>query len=121
MLRGFAGVVFGLNMMAMRQMSMVGGLLVIALFVVLSGIQVMLRGIFVVFRGVAMMIGVFLRHGKSSLREIVDLLTLCSAISIGAMNYRGIAARLQRYFLYKSAAGRIWRVKSGLVRSRPLA
>jgi hypothetical protein len=102
-LRGFAGVVFGLHVMAMRNMSMVGGLLVIALFVMLSGVQVMLRGVFMVLRGVAMMIGVFLRHGKSSLREIVNLFTLCSAISIGAANYKEIAGGLQRYFPYRLA------------------
>ena len=71
-LRGFSGVVFGLNMMAMSQMGMVGGLLVIALFMVLSGILMVLRGVFMVLRGVAMMIDVFLRHGKSSLMEIVQ-------------------------------------------------
>jgi uncharacterized membrane protein HdeD (DUF308 family) len=54
-------------------MGMVGGLLVIALFVVLSGISVMFRGVFMVLRGVAMMIGVFLQHGRSSFVEIVNL------------------------------------------------
>jgi hypothetical protein len=73
-LSGFSGVVLGLNMMAMRQMGMVSGLLVIALFVVLSRVFVVLRGVFVMLRGVAMMIGVFLRHGRSSLGEIVNLL-----------------------------------------------
>jgi hypothetical protein len=67
MLRGFFGVVFGLDMMAVRQMGMVGGLLVIALFVVLSGVLMVLRSVFMVLRGAAMMIDVFLRHGPSSL------------------------------------------------------
>jgi hypothetical protein len=74
LLRGFSGVVLGLNMVAMRQMGMVGGLFVIAIFVVLSGVQVMFRGVFMVLRGVAVMIGVFLRHGRSSSMEIVNLL-----------------------------------------------
>ena len=72
MLRRFSGMMLGLNMMAVRQMGMVGGLLVIALFVVLGGVLMVLRSIFMVLRGVAMMIGVFLRHGKSSLMEIVN-------------------------------------------------
>jgi hypothetical protein len=54
-------------------MGMVGGFFMIALFVVLSGILMVLRSVFMVLRGVAMMIGVFLRHGKSSLMEIVNL------------------------------------------------
>ena len=66
-LRRFFGVVFGLNMVAVRQMGMVGGLFVIALFVVLSGVLMVLRSVFMMLRGVAMMIGVFLRHGKFSL------------------------------------------------------
>jgi hypothetical protein len=73
-LRGFAGVVLSLNVVAVRQMGMVGGLFVIALFVVLRRVRVVLGGVLMVLRGVAMMIGVFLRHGKSSLREIVNLL-----------------------------------------------
>jgi hypothetical protein len=70
-LRRFSGMMLGLNMMAVRQMGMVGGSLVIALFVMLSGIFMVLRSGFMVLRGVAMMFGVFLRHGKSSLMEIV--------------------------------------------------
>ena len=76
MLRGFFGVMFGLDMMAMRQMGMVGGLLVIALFVMLSGVFVVLRSVFMVLRGVAMMIGVFLRHGTSSLWRLRNLRAL---------------------------------------------
>jgi hypothetical protein len=101
-LRGFSGVVLGLNMMAMRQMGVVGGLLVIALFVVLGGVLVMLRGVFVVLRGVAMMIGVFLRHGRSSFMEIMNLLGFAALSSIGAANYKEIAGEFRRYFPYKS-------------------
>jgi hypothetical protein len=66
-LGGLGGVVLGLRVMAMRQMGMVSRLFVIALFVVLGGSQMVLGGLLMVLRGVAMMIGLFLRHGKSSL------------------------------------------------------
>jgi hypothetical protein len=72
--RGLSGVVLGFKMMAMRQMGMVGSFFVIALFVMLSRVSVVLRGLFMVLRSVAMMIGVFLRHGSHSyLRESVSL------------------------------------------------
>jgi hypothetical protein len=102
----FFGMVFGLNMMAVRQMGMVGGFLVIALLMVLGGVFMMFRSVFMVLRGVAMMIDVFLRHGKSSLKEIVKSPGLYSAISIGAANYRKIAGKLQRYLAHKQAAWR---------------
>ena len=113
LLRRFFGMVLGLNMVAMRQMGMVGGLLVIALFVVLSGVFMVLRSVLMVLRGVAMMIGVFLRHGKSSLMEIGNLLGFYSANSIGAPNYKEIAGELQRSFAYKSAPGPRLRGQSG--------
>jgi hypothetical protein len=65
MLGGFSGVVLGLHVMAMRQMGVVGGLLMIALFMMLGGGVMVLRGMFVMLGRVAMMIGVFLRHGES--------------------------------------------------------
>lgn len=65
MLRGFGGVMLSLHMMTMRQMGMVAGLLVIAVFMMLSGGVVVLGSLFMVLGCVAMMIGVFLRHGKS--------------------------------------------------------
>jgi hypothetical protein len=65
MLGGFGGVVLGLDVMAVSQMGVVGGLLMIALFMMLGGGVVVPRGIFVMLGRVAMMIGVFLRHGKS--------------------------------------------------------
>jgi hypothetical protein len=99
----FFSMVLGLNMMAMRQVGMVGGLLVIALLMVLGGVFMMFRSVFMMLRGVAMMIDVFLRHGKSSLMEIGNLLGFYSANSICAPNYKEIAAELQRYFPHKSA------------------
>ena len=63
----FFGMALGLNMMAVRQVGMVGGLLVIARLMVLGGVFMMFRSVFMMLRGVAMMIDVFLRHGKSSL------------------------------------------------------
>jgi len=59
----FSRVVFSLYMVAMRQMSVMAGLLVFACLVVLCGNQMVFRSLLVVFRGLAMMFGAFVRHG----------------------------------------------------------
>jgi hypothetical protein len=56
-------MMFGLRIMAVRQMRVVAGLLVIAGFVVVGGVAVMPRGLIVVFRGLALMIHFEIRRG----------------------------------------------------------
>jgi hypothetical protein len=78
----FFGMVLGLNMMAVRQMGVVAGLLVIALLMVLGGVFMMFRSVFMMLRGVAMMIEVFLRHGKSSLKENREISGAFTALTV---------------------------------------
>ena len=68
-LGGLFGVVFGLHMMAVRQVRMVAGLFVIARLVVLRRGQMMLGGMFMMFCCVAVMLGCFFRHGDPHLVE----------------------------------------------------
>jgi hypothetical protein len=63
-LGGLCGVVFGLHVMAVGQMSVVTRFLVIARFVVFRGKPVVLGGVFVMLRCLAMMFGALLRHGS---------------------------------------------------------
>jgi hypothetical protein len=64
MLGGFFGVVLGLYVMAVGQMRVVGGLLVIARFVVLGGNPVVLGSFFMMLGCLDMMFGGLLRHGN---------------------------------------------------------
>jgi hypothetical protein len=59
----FPRVMFGLQVMAMGQMSVMAGLLVIACFVVLGSRPVVLGGMFVMFRGLTVMFSALFRHG----------------------------------------------------------
>jgi hypothetical protein len=56
-LGGFVRMMFGLRMMAVRQMRVIAG------FVVVNGVAVMPRGLIVVFRGLALMIHFEIRRG----------------------------------------------------------
>ena len=65
MLAGLFGVMFRVGMVAMREMGMVCGFLVIAGFMVFDGGPVMPGGVFMMFCGTAMMFSGFFRHGKN--------------------------------------------------------
>jgi hypothetical protein len=54
-LGGLFGMVFGMQMMAMRDVGMVGGLFMIAGFMMLGGFSVVLAGFFVVLGGLLVM------------------------------------------------------------------
>jgi len=56
-LGGLAGVMVGLEAMTMRDMGMVAGEMMLAVFMMLGGFAMMLRRLFVVLGGGVMMIG----------------------------------------------------------------
>jgi hypothetical protein len=60
----FFGVLFSLYMVAMRQMSVMAGLFVIACFVVFCCIEMMVRSLLMMLRCLAMMFGALVRHRK---------------------------------------------------------
>ncbi len=61
-LGGFLGVKLRLNVVAMRHVCMVAGLVVVADFVVLGGGAVVSCRVFVVVGGLAMVFGALVRH-----------------------------------------------------------
>jgi hypothetical protein len=84
-LAGLFAMVDGVQVMAMGQMGVVGGGLVIAALNMLGGVIVMLGGLRVGLRGLAMMLGdvIDMRHGCSSWRtecprEVRVVRTRCS-------------------------------------------
>jgi hypothetical protein len=58
------GVLSGVKMVTMRQMRVVGGLLVVARFVMGCGFLVVARSVLVMFRCLLVMMGCFLRHSQ---------------------------------------------------------
>ena len=66
-LRSFVRVVFRLHVMAVRQVSVMPGLLVVARIVVLGGSHMVPRSMLMVLCCLAMMFNGFFRHGVSSL------------------------------------------------------
>jgi hypothetical protein len=52
----------GVRKMALRDLGMVSGLVMIARFVMLCGVPMMLCGVFVVFGGLAVVLSGFFRH-----------------------------------------------------------
>jgi hypothetical protein len=66
-LRSFFRVVFGLHVMAVSQVSVVPGPLVVARVMVLGGSDMVLRSLLMVLCCLAMMVSGFFRHGSSSL------------------------------------------------------
>jgi hypothetical protein len=69
-LSSFVRVVFCLHMMAVRQVSVMPGFLVVARIVVLGGSYMVLRSLLMVLCCLAMMFSGFFRHGLSSLLKI---------------------------------------------------
>lgn len=65
---GFLGVLLCLHVMAVSQVSVTPSLLVVPGFVVVGGMQMMLRGVLVMLRCFAMMVDGFFRHGILSFR-----------------------------------------------------
>jgi hypothetical protein len=65
----FGGVLSCVQCMAVRQEGVMGGLLVIARFVVFGGFAMVLGRVFVVFGCVFVVLGAFVRHGRSSSLE----------------------------------------------------
>ena len=63
-LGGFLGVMLRLQMMTVRHVGVMAGLLVIARFVLFRGSAMVLRRMLVMFRGLTVMFGAFLRHGN---------------------------------------------------------
>jgi hypothetical protein len=63
-LRGLGRVVVRVRMMAMRSVTVMGGLLVVALLVMLRGRAVVLGGLLVVLGGLRVMLSSVLRHGS---------------------------------------------------------
>ena len=61
-LGGLAGMVFGVSVMALRRLRVVGGLLVIARLVMLRGFLMVTGGVLVVLGSLMMMLGGFLGH-----------------------------------------------------------
>jgi hypothetical protein len=64
---GFLGVVLGLNMVAMRQVCVVAGLLRIPSVVVFRSGAMLFGGVLVMFRSLNVMLSTLFRHGVSSL------------------------------------------------------
>src|SRR5262249_19795421 len=62
-LGGFVGVLLCLHVMAVSHMRVVSGLLMVARFVMLGGVEMVLRGVLMVLGGFAMMLGSLFRHG----------------------------------------------------------
>ncbi len=62
-LAGFLRVVLGLNLVAMRHVGVMTGLVVVARFVMLGCRLVVQGGVFVVFSGFEVMLRGFFRHG----------------------------------------------------------
>ncbi len=67
-LAGLLRVMGCMREMAMRDMSVMGGLVMIAGFVMLCGALVMFCGVLVMFGGLAVVRGGFFRHRRSDLR-----------------------------------------------------
>ena len=61
-LGGFFRVIFGLNVMAVRQMGMVSGGFVVAVLVMLGGFLVMACSVLVVLRRLCVVLGCFVGH-----------------------------------------------------------
>jgi hypothetical protein len=70
-LGGFFRVIFGLNVMAVRQMGMVSGGFVVAVLVMLGGFLVMACSVLVVLRRLCVVLGCFVGHEESSFRAPV--------------------------------------------------
>jgi len=70
---GLFGVVFGLHMMAVRQVGMVAGLFVIAGLVVLRRRTMVLGGVLMMLRCIAVMFSCCVRHGNPLFGEIEKL------------------------------------------------
>jgi hypothetical protein len=62
MLTGFLGVMLGLNVVAMRDVGMVTGFLVVTSFVMLGSHAMMFGGVIMVLRGFMMMLRCFFGH-----------------------------------------------------------
>ena len=66
MLAGFFGVVDRMDEMTLRDVRVMAGFVVISSFVVVGGRSMMASSVIVVLRGLAMVLGAFFRHGKTS-------------------------------------------------------
>ena len=62
LLGGFFGVILGLNVVAVREVGMVGGGFVVAVFMLLGGFMVMARSVLVVPRCLLVMLHCFVGH-----------------------------------------------------------
>ncbi len=69
MLAGLFGMMFGVGMMAMRDVGMVSSLLMISGGVMLSGCAVVFRGVLVMLGCFQMVFFAFFRHGVLFLRN----------------------------------------------------
>ena len=69
MLGGFLGVVLGLNMVAMRHVRVVAGLLGIPRFVVFRSGAMLFSGLLMMFRSLNVMLSTLFRHGVLSFME----------------------------------------------------
>jgi hypothetical protein len=68
MLAGFFGVMLGVRVMAMRDVGMVAGFLMISGSVMFGGGAMMFRGVLVMVGSFQVMLFAFLRHGALFLR-----------------------------------------------------
>jgi hypothetical protein len=64
MLGGFLGVFGRMGVVALRQVSVMGGCFVVALFMMLGGFVVMARSVLVMLRCLLVMLGCFVGHGE---------------------------------------------------------
>jgi hypothetical protein len=92
-LGGFPGVVLGLNVVAMRQVRVVAGLLRIPRLVVFRSGAMLFGGVLVMFRSLNVMLSTLFRHGVSSLSRSQLFIPQSSII---ALDYRRITDALQR-------------------------
>ena len=65
----FAGVMLGVGVMAMRQVGVMGGFLVVTALVVLGGLLMMVRGQLMVMSGLGVVLGGFFGHRMTPLRS----------------------------------------------------
>lgn len=68
-LAGFLGVLGCVNVMAVRHVGVMGGLVVVVRFVVLGGLAMMSGGLVMMLSGFAVVIGGFFGHIDTLLRE----------------------------------------------------
>jgi hypothetical protein len=66
MLAGFFGVMHRVDLMPARDVRVMAGLVMIPTFMMVGCCAVMASGVFVVLRGLAMMLGGFSGHGRTS-------------------------------------------------------